>query len=95
MQEIAVAITKPKRNPRAEADVQHGVCASPFFSIEQFSRRNPFFTPGMLRWMVFKADENGIEAAGAIIRQGRNGRQIIIDEPKFFEWFRSRGRVAA
>jgi len=85
--EVAAARRKREHFPKREADVSHAACASPFYSIEQFCRRNPVFTPASVRWLVFRANENGIEASGAIIR---NGRSIVIDEPAFFSWFRSR-----
>jgi hypothetical protein len=86
----------PKRTRRANfqrltADVSHGACASPVFSVGQFCRRNPYFTEGSLRWKIFHASTNGLDASGAIIR---DGRQIAIDEPRFFAWFRSGGKTA-
>lgn len=77
--------------PRKEADVSHAACASPFFTVEQFCKRNPVFTESAVRWMVFKSAENGLDTSGAILR---NGRLIVIDEPAFFAWFRNRGRAA-
>ncbi len=77
--------------PRNEANVSHDVCSSPFFTVKQFVKRNPAFTEGQVRWWIFNAAENGLEDSGAIIR---NGRSIVIDEPAFFPWFRSKKAAA-
>lgn len=82
----------PRKNfPRSTADVRHGSCDSPFYTVKQFCKRNPAFTEGQVRWWIFKAEENGLEESGAIIR---NGRSIVIDEPAFFPWFRSKKSAA-
>jgi hypothetical protein len=46
------------------------------------SHRNAY-TEGSLRWKIFNADSNGLAAAGAIVR---DGRRVLIDEDRFFEW---------
>ena len=51
--------------------------------VAQFSERNPAFSQPSLRWLIFKAKENGLEAAGAIVRLGR---RVYLDEDRFFEW---------
>ena len=92
MEQATASVRKGRTNPRAEADVSHGACASPIFSPRQFAKRNPYFTEKSLRWMIFKAAENGLDESGALLR---NGRHIAIDEQVFFQWFRARGRRAA
>jgi hypothetical protein len=76
----------PRGAHQREADVNHSACASPFYTVEQFARRNPVFTLASLRWMIFQRETNGLQDSGAILR---NGRSIVIDEPAFFAWFRS------
>jgi hypothetical protein len=49
------------------------------------------WTEPSVRWLVFKASENGLEDAGAIVRLGR---RIFIDEVKFYSWLREQGRAA-
>lgn len=74
-----------------------------YLTVEQFSRRNPAFTPAALRNLIFKADErqstkgtipgNGLIASGAIVRLGR---KVLIVESRFFDWVESQqsGRAA-
>lgn len=47
-------------------------------------------TTSALRYMIFKANENGL--AGAILRIGR---RVLIDEAAFFSWVRSKGGARA
>jgi len=56
------------------------------------------WTEGSIRWLIFCAAANGLDDAGAIVRQGR---RVFIDEERFFSWLRSvrvptdhRGRIA-
>jgi hypothetical protein len=65
-------------------------------TVEQFSERNPAFTPPALRNLIFKAAPrqsskgeipgNGLLESGAIIRLGR---RVLIHETKFLEWVQS------
>ncbi len=67
-----------------------------YVTVEQFSQRNPAFTPAALRNLIFKADErqstkgtipgNGLLEAGAIVRLGR---KVLIVESRFFDWVES------
>ncbi len=67
-----------------------------YLTVEQFSQRNPAFTPAALRNLIFKADErqstkgtipgNGLIEAGAIVRVGR---KVLIVESRFFDWVES------
>ena len=60
-------------------------------TIKQFTTRHPAFPEGGLRFRIFHADSNGLAESGAIVR---NGRRVLIDEEKFFEWLRERGAAA-
>ena len=72
-----------------------------YLTVEQFSERNPAFTPAALRNLIFKADErqstkgvihgNGLIQAGAVVRVGR---KVLIVESRFFDWIESQ-QVAA
>jgi hypothetical protein len=67
-----------------------------YLTVEQFSQRNPAFTPAALRNLIFKADErhstkgiipgNGLIEAGAVVRLGR---KVLIVETRFFDWVES------
>lgn len=69
-------------------------------TVEQFSARNPAFTPPALRNLIFKAAPrqssrgeipgNGLAESGAIIRLGR---RVLLDEGKFLAWVARQGRV--
>lgn len=54
-------------------------------TIKQFCEKYPAFTHGGLRDRVFYADSNGLKQFGAILR---DGRKVLIDEHKFFQWLR-------
>ena len=64
-------------------------------TVEQFSERNPAFTPPAVRNLIFKAESrqaskgeipgNGLLEVGAILRIGR---KVLIDEDRFFDWVR-------
>ena len=57
-------------------------------NIEQLSQEVPAFTQASIRWLIFRAKENGLEESGAIIRLGR---RVLIDEEKFVDWVRNHG----
>jgi hypothetical protein len=52
-------------------------------TIKQFCEKYPAFTQGGLRDRIFYADSNGLKKYGAILR---DGRKVLIDEHKFFQW---------
>ncbi|MFZ2171050.1 MAG: hypothetical protein WAW61_15605 [Methylococcaceae bacterium] len=52
-------------------------------TVKQFPQKNPAFTEGGLRSLIFNEQSNGLAESGAIIRIGR---KILIDEVKFFAW---------
>jgi len=52
-------------------------------TVNQFCRKHEGFPVGGLRYRIFHADTNGMADAGVIVR---NGRRVLINEAKFFEW---------
>ncbi len=52
-------------------------------TVSQMHQEHDEFSEGSLRWMIFKARENGLEQLGAIVRIGR---RVYIDPDRFFEW---------
>lgn len=52
-------------------------------TVPQFSKSNPAFPVGGLRYQIFNEDKNGLKDAGAIIRVGR---KVLIDTDKYFQW---------
>ena len=63
-----------------------------YLTVPQFSEKHPAFPVGGLRWRIFHAHANGLDAAGAIVR---NGRRVLIREDKFFAWLEHSNRPAA
>ena len=57
-------------------------------TVKQFSEHHPAFPVGGLRHRIFHAESNGLAESGAIIR---NGRRVLIDEERFFDWLTGRG----
>lgn len=57
-------------------------------TVKQFCQKNPAFTEGGLRDRIFHAESNGLKKMGVILR---NGRRVLIDEEKFFNWLREYG----
>ena len=76
-----------------EESKTQNVVTAPFYTVEQFSKRNPAFSAAAMRNLIFKADDressrgkiqgNGLLAARAIIRCGR---KVLIHEERFFAW---------
>lgn len=58
-------------------------------TVKQFSAKYPAFPEGGMRHKIFHADTNGLEASGALVR---DGRKILIMEDQFFEWLTKRGK---
>ena len=58
---------------------------SVFLTVRQFSEKHPAFPEGGLRHRIFHANQNGLEKSGALVR---NGRRVLIDEERFFDWLR-------
>ena len=57
-----------------------------FLTIKQFSNKHRAFPEGGLRHQIFNSDTNGLRDSGAVVR---NGRRVLIDEEKWFEWILS------
>jgi hypothetical protein len=55
------------------------------YTVSLFASRHPAFTESSLRWLLFNAHENGMEAA--VIRVGR---RVLIHEERFLEWLDAR-----
>lgn len=49
-------------------------------TVNQFSEKNPAFTPGALRALRFNCDTNGFNEAFVKV-----GRRVLIDEEQFFK----------
>ena len=56
-------------------------------TVRRFCEQHPAFSESSVRWLIFNAEKNGLAASGAILR---NGRRIILDVDRFFEWLDSR-----
>ncbi|MBL1263629.1 hypothetical protein [Candidatus Methylomicrobium oryzae] len=54
-----------------------------YSTVKQFCQRHPAFTVGGVRHQIFHEETNGLKRAGAIVR---NGRRVLINEPKYFAW---------
>lgn len=54
-----------------------------FLTVRQFSELQPAFPATSLRHLIFDADKNGLNKAGAIKRVGK---KVIIDSEKFIAW---------
>lgn len=52
-------------------------------TVKQFCEKHPAFAVGGIRDRIFKADENGMNAARVLVR---NGRRVLINEERFFDW---------
>lgn len=59
----------------------------PLSTIKQFCQKYPAFTEGGIRDRIFYADSNGLKKFGALLR---NGRRVLIDEEKFFQWLKEK-----
>ena len=50
------------------------------------------FTPGQVRWWIHKANENGLQELGAVVRIGR---RVFLDLDAFDRWIDSQRSVTA
>lgn len=57
-----------------------------YSTVNQFISKQPAFTKGGLRALIFNEHKNGLANSGAIVRIGR---KVLIDEAKFFAWVES------
>jgi len=58
-----------------------------FLTVRQFCEKEPAFTHGGMRFLLFNRGEE-LESAGVIVRFGT---KILIDKAKFIEWLRAGG----
>jgi hypothetical protein len=61
-------------------------------TVNQFTEKQPAFTTGGLRSLIFNEHQNGLANYGAIVRIGR---KVLIDEAKFFAWIESQNKMGA
>jgi hypothetical protein len=54
-----------------------------YLTVLQFCSKNPAFTKGGVRGLIFNENFNGLAQSGAIVRVGR---KVLINEAKFFQW---------
>lgn len=62
-----------------------------YLTVQQFTEKQPAFTTGGLRALIFNERTNGLAKSGAIVRIGR---KVLIDEAKFFTWVESQNKAA-
>ena len=68
------------------AESQHlGTRVPTLLTVKQFARKHPAFPEGGLSHRIFHAQQNGLAASGAVLR---NGARVLIDEERFFAWVR-------
>ena len=60
--------------------------------VNQFLEKNPAFTNGQIRWLIFNSKQNGLDDMGAIVRMPR---RIFIDVDRFFDWLDKQQGAAA
>ena len=60
-------------------------------TVNLFTEKQPAFTTGGLRSLIFNENTNGLAKAGAIVRIGR---KVLIDEAKFFAWVEAQNKRA-
>lgn len=57
-----------------------------YLTVNQLCEKHKAFKVGGVRSQLFYADKNGLKESGAIVRQGR---KILINEPRWFSWIES------
>jgi hypothetical protein len=62
-----------------------------FSTVNQFAQKQPAFTIGGLRPLIFNENNNGLAKSGAIVRVGR---KVLIDDAKFFAWIEAQNKAA-
>ena len=50
------------------------------------------FSVGAIRWQIFNADQNGLAAAGALVRVGR---KVFIDPERYDAWLEAQRQPRA
>ncbi|MCK9394335.1 MAG: hypothetical protein M0Q44_01940 [Methylobacter sp.] len=61
-------------------------------TVNQFTAKQPAFTPAAIRALIFNEHSNGLAKSGAIVRIGR---RVLIDNEKFFVWVESQNKQVA
>lgn len=61
-------------------------------TVNQFTAKQPAFTIGGLRALIFNENSNGLAKSGAIVRIGR---KVLICDEKFLGWVESQNKAAA
>jgi len=61
-------------------------------TVNQFTEKQPAFTIGGLRSLIFNENSNGLAKSGAVVRIGR---KVLIDDTKFFAWIESQNQGGA
>jgi len=61
-----------------------------YLTVNQFCERHPAFKLGGVRHNIFHEKTNGLAESGAIVR---NGRRILINEEKFFDWLEAQNSI--
>ena len=59
-------------------------------TVNQFTTKQPAFTLGGIRALIFNENTNGLAKSGAVVRIGR---KVLIDETKFFAWIESQNKA--
>lgn len=78
--------TTQKTQPAAVTH-QLQVQAYAYLTVSQFCAKHPAFTIGGIRSQIFNESINGLKEYGAIVR---NGRKVLIYEPKYFSWLEAK-----
>ena len=52
-------------------------------TVVQFHQEHDEFSQSALRWLIFRAQDNGLQQAGAVVRVGR---RVYLDPERFFAW---------
>lgn len=60
-----------------------------YSTVNQFCERNPAFTKGGLRALIFNEHQNGLAKSGAVVRIGR---KVLICDSKFCAWIESQNK---
>jgi hypothetical protein len=61
-------------------------------TVNQFTEKQPAFTVGGLRSLIFNENSNGLAKSGAIIRIGR---KVLICDEKFLAWVEAQNQGGA
>ncbi|APO98588.1 hypothetical protein RM61_15900 [Xanthomonas phaseoli pv. phaseoli] len=59
-------------------------------TVSDFAADSPF-TEAQLRWWIFRQEDNGLRAHGAIVRVGR---RVYVDVQAFDKWIESQQEAA-